>query len=254
MKFTQKKTEILQVRVPYGLKTAFMERCRLENRVASDVVRDFLESFLARPAEILNSETAIMIRRRFIYPTLAAAGLVGAVVVTLPAVGQAQSLQEAFAAADRDRDGGLSAQEWEAASVGNPEAPLTVIEGPKVGVLVGSSTPAVLETPTARSEDARFGAHLVAVSDHNGDGKVSFEEYRIFRVVQAASLFARADVNADGQMTREEFVGATLPAPMLRGKPADHPVWSVRRDLETYFDRLEKKNSGFVTREEYVPV
>jgi hypothetical protein len=254
MKFTQKKTEILQVRVPHGLKREFMERCRLENRVASDVVRDFLESFLARPAEILRSEKAVMIRKRFIYPTLAAAGLVGAVVVTLPTAGQARSLQQAFAAADANHDGVLSDREWEAASVGNPEAPLTVIEGPKVGVLVGASSPAVLDTPTARSDDAKFGAHLVAVSDHNGDGKVSFEEYRIFRVVQAASLFARADVNADGQMTKEEFVSATLPAPMLRGKPNGHPVWTVKRDLEAYFDGMEKKNDGFVTREEYVPV
>jgi hypothetical protein len=40
---------------------------------------------------------------------------------------------------------------------------------------------------------------------------------------------------------------------MLRGKPTDHAVWSVKRDLETYFDRMEKKNGGYVTREEYVP-
>ena len=113
MKFTQKKTEILQVSVPYGLKREFMERCRLENRVASDVVRDFLESFLARPAAILKSETAVMIRRRFIYPTLAAAGLVGVVVATLPTMSQAQALQKDFATADLDRDRTLSAEEWE---------------------------------------------------------------------------------------------------------------------------------------------
>ena len=75
----------------------------------------------------------------------------------------------------------------------------------------------------------------------------------MFRVIQAASLFARADIDADGRMTKVEFVNAALPPAVLRGKPADHPVWRVRRDLEAYFDRIEKKGDDFVTREEYVP-
>ena len=101
-----KKSETLQVRLPYGMKKDFMERVQLENRSASDLIRDFIESYLAGPVEILNSPKVIMLRRRVIYPGLLAAGLVGAVIVFMPNPGTAAgSLRVEFAKLDADSNG-----------------------------------------------------------------------------------------------------------------------------------------------------
>ena len=61
-----KKSETLQVRLPHGIKRDFMERCRLEGRAASEVLRGFIDSYLARPVEILTSERTAMARRRIL--------------------------------------------------------------------------------------------------------------------------------------------------------------------------------------------
>ena len=45
-----KKSETLEVRVPHAAKQAFMARCRAEGRSASDVIREFIDGFLARPS------------------------------------------------------------------------------------------------------------------------------------------------------------------------------------------------------------
>lgn len=45
-----KKSETLEVRLPYAAKTAFMARCRGDGRTASDAVRAFIEAELDRPA------------------------------------------------------------------------------------------------------------------------------------------------------------------------------------------------------------
>jgi hypothetical protein len=107
-----KKSETLQVRLPHGMKRDFMRRCETENRAASDLIRDFIESYLARPVDILTSEKAVMIRRTFVYPALAAAGLFGAVVILTPATSQATSLREDFAALDLNKDGFITAAEF----------------------------------------------------------------------------------------------------------------------------------------------
>lgn len=45
-----KKSDTLEVRMPHGAKRAFIEACRKEGRNASEVVRDFVEGYLARNA------------------------------------------------------------------------------------------------------------------------------------------------------------------------------------------------------------
>ena len=46
-----KKSETVEVRLPYVTKTAFMSRCRAEGRTASDAIRSFIEAELDRSAE-----------------------------------------------------------------------------------------------------------------------------------------------------------------------------------------------------------
>lgn len=46
-----KKSESLEIRIPYDAKLAFMERCRRDGRSASEALRDFIDQQIeARPA------------------------------------------------------------------------------------------------------------------------------------------------------------------------------------------------------------
>jgi hypothetical protein len=254
-KRSPKKTEILQVRVPHVPKRDFMERCRLENRVASDVVRDFLESYLARPVEILRSENAIMIRKRFIYPTLTAAGLVGAILTFLPLASQARSLQEEFRSADKNHDGQLLATEWTVA-LAEPDAPAFVLTRKEMVVTrdIKRLNPDGLNgRATASIHPDDLGMNLVLESDTDGDGRVSFAEYRALRVRMATELFRRADVDGDGMMTKVEYVNAVFPAHILRERAQDDPIWAARRAAERQFDSVDKGGKGIITLDAYLP-
>lgn len=46
-----KKSESLEVRIPYPTKQAFMARCRADGVSASESVRGFIEGRLAAPAK-----------------------------------------------------------------------------------------------------------------------------------------------------------------------------------------------------------
>lgn len=46
-----KKSENLEIRLPHDAKHAFMERCRRDGRSASDVLRGFIDAYLASGAE-----------------------------------------------------------------------------------------------------------------------------------------------------------------------------------------------------------
>src|SRR4029453_47905 len=44
----QKKSDTLEVRLPHETKQAFMARCRQDGRSASEVIRDFIDGYVAR--------------------------------------------------------------------------------------------------------------------------------------------------------------------------------------------------------------
>jgi hypothetical protein len=107
-----KKSETLEIRIPYPTKQAFMARCRAEGVSASEVVRAFVEQRLepARPPDR-------RLRRLAIGGLIAAA--VGAVAVPSLAgprlaAGLARDLvgRMAFARIDTNHDGVISFAEY----------------------------------------------------------------------------------------------------------------------------------------------
>ena len=46
-----KKSETLEIRIPYPTKTAFMEKARAEGRAASEIVREQIDAYLNEEAE-----------------------------------------------------------------------------------------------------------------------------------------------------------------------------------------------------------
>lgn len=277
-----KKSETLQVRLPYGMKRDFMDRVKLENRSASDLIRDFIEGYLAGPVQILNSPTAVLIRRRFIYPTLMAAGLVGAVIVFMPNPGAAGTLRSEFDALDLDRDGFVTGAEFEppppdAMMVPAPRASRAGRLGPDGVKLFGpDGKPLRVRTlppgQTAAGVKARPGEVLLTrlqmkqlllnYHDVDGDQKLSFQEYRASRVRGSRNAFERADADLDNRVSQAEYITSRIPAldpAFLASLSADQQERS-RRSIEwtkarvgAVFKSWDRNKDGYVTREEMVP-
>ena len=106
-----KKSESLEIRIPYAAKTAFMARCQAEGRSASEALRAFIDQQIEAP------------KPHRVRPwRLAAGALIAAAVgaVALPSLarpGPAAPAQDllrrvAFAHLDANHDGVLSLDEY----------------------------------------------------------------------------------------------------------------------------------------------
>jgi hypothetical protein len=98
-----KKSETLEVRIPYPTKQAFMARCRDEGRSASEAVRAFIEGEVAPPAA----------PRRRLLPRLAAGVLLAAAAgaVAAPTLAHPNRAAE-FTRLDKNHDGVLTLEEF----------------------------------------------------------------------------------------------------------------------------------------------
>lgn len=101
-----KKSESLEIRIPYAAKQAFMARCQAEGRSASDALRSFIDQQIAPPRR----------PRRW---RLAAGALIAAAVgaAALPSLARQPAADEllrraAFAQLDANRDGVLTLDEY----------------------------------------------------------------------------------------------------------------------------------------------
>ncbi|MDB5691448.1 MAG: hypothetical protein JWO81_511 [Alphaproteobacteria bacterium] len=103
-----KKSETIEIRLSYEAKAAFMERCRREQRTASERIRLFID-------EQLDARPAVRRRRRASW-RIAAAGLIGAALglgAAAPSFAHAtENSRAAFDRLDRNHDGILSYQEF----------------------------------------------------------------------------------------------------------------------------------------------
>lgn len=102
-----KKSESLEIRIPYAAKQAFMARCQAEGRSASDAVRSFIDQQIAPP----RPPSA---RGRLAVGVLIAAA-VGA--VALPSLARQPAADEllrraAFTQLDANGDGVLTLDEY----------------------------------------------------------------------------------------------------------------------------------------------
>jgi hypothetical protein len=103
-----KKSESLEIRIPYPTKQAFMARCQADGRSASEVVRGLIEAeIVARPAKPRWG--------RLIAGALAAAALGAIAAPSLARPVHMEVSATAFAALDANRDGQLSLAEFTSA-------------------------------------------------------------------------------------------------------------------------------------------
>lgn len=108
-----KKSESLEIRIPYPTKAAFMARCRRDGLSASEALRAFIERELAGPAR----------PSRWTRGHIVAGALVTALVAAIAAPSLAHQFRGAtsteeprlraeFVRLDTDRDGRLSVAEY----------------------------------------------------------------------------------------------------------------------------------------------
>ena len=97
-----KKSESLEIRIPYAAKQAFMARCQAEGRSASDALRSFIDQQIAPPRR----------PRRW---RLAAGALIAAAVgaAAMPSLARTDAPDAAaFARLDANHDGLLTLEEY----------------------------------------------------------------------------------------------------------------------------------------------
>lgn len=169
-----KKTETIEIRLPYETKQAFMARCREDGVSASEALRAFIGGHLeAKPAAIASSTQTSWRRRLQLAAGLAVA--VGVAATAVPSL--AGSVDRiGFAQLDRNGSGGVTLDE------------LSRGARMEVRLEVGASRLEIGRTTVmpARSSVQAQGPDLFgnllrrrfAVMDSDGNGSVSFNEFR----------------------------------------------------------------------------
>ncbi|HEX2562075.1 ribbon-helix-helix protein, CopG family [Phenylobacterium sp.] len=241
----EKKSENLEVRLPHALKQAFMARCRAEGRSASEVVRQMIEAHLARPASPLRPELAFMTRPQIAIPAALAASAGAALLFTATASTAGPDLRKAFEALDRNGDGAVILQEFQAAQGGDVvvfrkgEAPPPA-GAPKV--MLPLTRAAELDRLAGGKASPEAARQVYATLDADGGGSVDFGEFERHHRKIRAEGFTGLDADRDGRVTGDEF---WRPTAALAASPA------LKDGLRQSFVRLDADEDGAISREEF---
>lgn len=159
---TLKKTETLELRLPFETKQAFMARCQASGVTASEALRGFI-------ADYVEGRRAAALRRpRMVSPArlgFAAAALVAAGVLAQPSLARANA-SAAFDRIDVNHDGRVTYAEFSHAV----EPKLSLAFGAEAPAAASSAIPADLRDRLIRQAFDRIDA------DRNGE--LTFEEFR----------------------------------------------------------------------------
>ena len=149
-----KKTETLELRLPYETKQAFMARCRAAGRSASEELRGFIAGYVKDGARKRVDRKRLAIRVGLVFVALAAA-----TAVAEPALARA-SVSASFARIDANHDGKISFSEFARAVK------------PDVALDVGPSLPL---SPALKARVLRESFDRI---DANRDGEIDPTEFR----------------------------------------------------------------------------
>ena len=205
MRREPKKSETIEVRVPYETKQAFMAACQARGTTASSVLRGFIDRYVASSASALPFAR----RRRRLAAIVSGGGLAAAAALAAVAVPAHAAtdprLQAVFEWMDANHDAQLSAAEFI-----SPQQD----SGPPAGleVLVDSKVPPPLN-------ESRAALFQRLDSDH--DGSLSLAELSSGSLVRtvATPAIAAADSNHDGAITEGELAAFMTARRAAAGSP-----------------------------------
>lgn len=245
----EKKSESIEVRVPYELKQEFMQRAAQEGVSASDLIRRFMADYLAPPSK--ESRTMLI-------SALKPAAFLGATAVAAiftlswpTAVQATPDLKAVFDRFDADKNGAVTPSEFVQGMSENQlvmRAPLPS-PGPEMQVRPfpaphgqpapsgenvvmradapppPGAQPMVLplhgQVPTAGAfpPPAEFARGEFERQDLNRDGKVEFAEFRDHHRKMMRAGFDTQDVNRDGAIDNAELAAIRKQLPAGVGGP-----------------------------------
>ena len=226
-----KKSEMLEIRISYAEKQAFIALCRAEGRSASAVVRELVATYSAgktrRPLQTLQriiamTRTIIARPKRLLAPALAASTAL-AFGLSAPSGAEADP-RAAFDLIDRDRDQAIIYSEMLAHIV---EEGLLVNPSAREGAPQRIASAEEVEG-AIRSEFARY--------DADRDGAVTYAEFASFYVWRVDSVFAAMDRDSSGALERPELrssLGALGLAEGVSTQSRDQRVDHVLDELDT---------------------
>lgn len=240
----EKKSESIEVRVPYELKQEFMQRAAQEGVSASDLIRRFMADYLAPQSK--ESRTMLISALKpaaFLGATAVAALFTLASPTTVQATPDLKAVFDRF---DADKNGAINAAEFvrgmgenqlvmraPAPAPGMHKKVIPFPAAPGAPALTGENVvmradlppppgaqPMVLplhgEVPGAGAfpPPAEFSRDEFARQDGNRDGKVEFAEFQAYHRKMMRAGFDTQDANRDGAIDSAELaaIRKQLPA------------------------------------------
>ncbi|MDR7219968.1 EF-hand domain-containing protein [Aminobacter aminovorans] len=221
-----KKSETLEIRIPHETKQALMARSRAEGKPASEVVRGFIDAYLAEaacstPSAWDRNMTRLRLYARpsmALFATLVAVGGVGLAVSPATAL---PDLQAAFKEADADGNGALSPEEFGGtlartfkigpAGAAEPAAAPKADKAQPGLMFVMRAAPEAGDKPVSLSvrvpDEAGAGkdrAGQFRKMDLDGDGRLNFDEFEAHHRSLVDRAFAAVDADKDGFLSPGE--------------------------------------------------
>jgi hypothetical protein len=234
-----KKTETLEVRLPHGVKQAFMARTRAEGRTASAVLREFVDSYLADAPE------ARPINKRFLKPVAATAVAATALVayaLTPSAVAAAPDLRVVFEHLDGNHDGAISAAEF----VDRRELGPVLMRRGDTGKRSSEGGGAFMlplhpgePLPVPGADLSGMLRHAFAEEDSDRNGAVTYGEFESHHLTMYRQGFEGIDADRDGAIEPAEYDAAVRKA----------PGWPAPQILP--FEHADDDNDGRITWQEF---
>jgi len=237
-----KKSETLEVRIPYETKQAFLTACREDGTTASEVVRDKVQDYLdARERPSLNEEKRTLVMKlpqpvRRYGLRVAAGGIVAVGLTSLAVLPSAANpdFRAQFGRLDANGDGVLSVEEFlgpAAAGAATTEARNVVIQS-RITSSPDDVNPEISITPEIKRDAFAFWLPEELRGDSNTAAQQQTHEYkfigrsevkkdepggsppgvRTFSLEKTFSLedirkeeFASIDTNGDGRISLQEY-------------------------------------------------
>lgn len=164
-----KKSEFLEVRLPYPTKRAFMDRCRADGRSASETVRGFIDGYVAGPLKRQSAGRAARL-------AAAAGALLACGLAAAPSFARTTAAGD-FTRLDRDHDGRVSLAEFQRTA----RVQVALAPGPSGWLRSVGLTSAPAEPPLEDRLKLQVLAAAFRQIDADHDGAINLAEYRRYR-------------------------------------------------------------------------